>query len=176
MRADPPPEERHLRASGKNALRLHGMPKIISTESSRAAKSRVRRVRFPGHAIAHLDPCFRQICRTSECLELFYGWGPHSMLKSIPLYAGPAGPHWRAVSTTAGRRSTTIPPSAARRGVAIGRKNYLDAGGRHAAGIYLLIDQRAAAAERGVPSSRRRTRRRHKPGAGIPSVRVAGCR
>jgi hypothetical protein len=46
MRADPPPVERHLRASEKNAMRLHGTLKIISTEF-RAAKSRIRRVRFP---------------------------------------------------------------------------------------------------------------------------------
>jgi hypothetical protein len=48
-RAYPPPIERYLRASEKNAMRLHEALKIISTEF-RAAKSRVRRVRFPGHA------------------------------------------------------------------------------------------------------------------------------
>ena len=48
-RADPPPVERHLRVWGKTTMRLHGPLKIISTEF-RAAKSRLRFVRFPGHA------------------------------------------------------------------------------------------------------------------------------
>ena len=54
-----------------------------------------------------------------------------------------AGRHWFATVTTATSRSTTTPPSAALRAVALGRKNYLfagsDAGGERAAAIYSLI-------------------------------------
>ena len=59
----------------------------------------------------------------------------------MPSRAGPRSP---AISTTAGSRSTTTPPSAPSARIALGRKNWLfagsDAGGERAAAIYTLIE------------------------------------